>query len=189
MKRQQISFGAQIRVVLTTSGLVAVIEVINLVTGRELNRFGLIPRDIDAFYGVLTAPLLHGSSTHFLSNIVPLAIFSLLLLQHGVRRFWLVTAGCILLSGALVWLFGRGSIHVGASGLIYGYFGYLVVAGLLSGEIKLMLISIVVGIGYGGLIFGVLPSDPNISWESHLFGFIAGIVCAFLWGKDTSAAA
>lgn len=145
-----------------------------------------MPRNTEALYGVILAPLLHGSLMHFFSNIVPLAIFSLLMLQHGAKRFALVTTVCILISGILVWFFGRAIIHVGASGLIYGYFGYLLLAGILSKEVKLILISLLVGFGYGGLIFGVLPSYPYISWESHLFGFIAGIACALLWGKQAS---
>lgn len=188
-KRQHINFNSQVRVVLTICLLIAGIEVFNLFTGRYLNQFGLMPRNADALHGVILAPLLHGSLMHFLSNIVPLAIFSFLMLQHGAKRFALVTAGCVLISGALVWFFGRTAIHVGASGLIYGYFGYLLLAGILSGEIKLIFISLLVGFGYGGLIFGVLPSSPYISWESHLFGFVSGLGCALLWSRDKSTTA
>ncbi len=182
--RRRIDFRSQIKIVLTICAIVAGIEAVNLFSGRSLNQFGLIPRDIGALHGVIFAPLLHGSLIHFFSNIIPLAIFSILMLQHGLKRFVLVTISCILLSGALVWLFGRTAVHVGASGLIYGYFAYLLLAGMLSKEIKLILISLFVGFTYGGLIFGVLPSNPYVSWEGHLFGFISGIVCALLWGRQ-----
>ena len=183
-KRQHISFNRQVKIVLTICLIVSGIEVLNIFTGRYLNQFGLIPRDSSTLYGVIFSPFLHGSLWHFLSNIIPLAIFSFFMLQHGSTRFFLVTTICILTSGALVWLFGRAMIHVGASGLIYAYFGYLLLAGILSRNIKLTLISLFIGFSYGGLIFGVLPGATYISWESHLFGFISGLGCALLWARE-----
>lgn len=182
-KRQSISFKAQIRIVLIFCSIMALVEVLNLFTGRSLNQFGVMPRDVSSLYGIALAPFLHGSLLHFFSNIIPLALFSFLMLEHGRLRFYLVSTICILVSGVLVWIFARDAIHVGASGLIYGYFGYLILAGILSREIKLMLISLFIGFSYGGMVFGVLPSFPHVSWESHLFGFIAGLGCAFLWGR------
>lgn len=183
-KRVHISFKAQVKTVFFLALAISIIEAVNLLLGRQLNAFGLIPRNTDALIGIITAPFLHGSLWHYFSNIVPLCIFSFLMLQHGVVRFTLVSLVCIFLSGLLVWGVGRNAIHVGASGLIYGYFGYLLLAGWLSREIKLLLISLFVGVSYGGLVFGVLPSNPYISWEGHLFGFISGLVCAFVWGRD-----
>lgn len=183
-KHRHISFKHQVKIVLTICAVVFGIEVLNIVTGRYLNQFGLIPRDSSTLYGILFSPLLHSNLWHFLSNIIPLAVFSFFMLQHGTTRFILVTTTCALTSGALVWIFGRSAIHIGASGLIYAYFGYLLLAGILSREIKLILISLFIGLGYGGLIFGVLPGAPYISWESHLFGFISGLGCALLWAKE-----
>ena len=183
-KRLKVGFGLQIKIVIFICMLLFGIELVNLFTGRYLNQFGLIPRSLPSLPGIIVSPFLHGSFLHFVSNIIPLAIFSFLMLQHGVRRFALVTAFCILVSGLLIWLLGRNAIHVGASGLIYGYFAYLLLAGILSKEIKLIVISLLVGFGYGGLIFGVLPVNPYVSWESHLFGFIVGLGSAFLWGND-----
>lgn len=189
-RKVNISFNQQVNIVITIFLLMAGIEAFNLFTDRYLNQFGLLPRNIDTLYGIILSPLLHVSLVHFLSNIVPLLIFSLLMMQYGVKQFFLVTIYCILLSGTLVWLFGRNSMHIGASGLIYGYFGYLLLAGMLSQKIKLILISLVVGFTYGGLIFGVLPHLKNVSWESHLFGFFSGLSCALLWNRnsDTSPA-
>lgn len=182
-KRRHISMSAQFKLVLALALLLAGIELANLLLGRALNLYGLVPRQPEGLLGVLTAPLLHGSVMHFSSNIVPLCVFAWLLLQHGVLRFALVTAVVVLVSGALVWAFARSAIHVGASGLIYGYFAYLLLAGLLSREFKLGLISLFVGLAYGGMIWGVLPSMPYVSWEFHLFGFIAGILAALRWGR------
>lgn len=183
-KRKHIATRLQIRVVLILCVLLAAIEMLNLLTGRSLNQFGLIPREISGLIGIFTAPFLHGSLWHFFSNIVPFAIFSFLLFQHGAYRFVLVSLCCICVSGLLVWGLGRSAIHVGASGLIYGYFGYLLLAGILSKEIKLILISLFIGFGYGGLVFGMLPGMPFVSWEGHLFGFVTGLACAVLWGRD-----
>ncbi len=185
-KRRQINTKKQIYIALIFCIAVSVIEVINILSERSLNQFGLIPRDPSALLGILLAPLLHGSLVHYLSNIVPLGVFTFLMLQHGLLRFGLVTACCVVLSGGLVWLFGREAIHVGASGLIYGYFGYLLLAGFLSREFKLILISIAVGFIYGGLIWGILPVQYFVSWESHLFGFMVGIVCSLLWARQRS---
>jgi len=186
--RTHISFSSQIKVVLCVAAIVTSIEVLNLFLGRTLNVFGLIPREVDGLVGIVTAPFLHGSLMHYFSNIVPLCIFSFLLLQHGAVRFSLVTFVSIVLSGLLVWIFGRTAIHVGASGLIYGYFGYLLLAGWLSREIKLILISLFIGVGYGGLVFGVFPSNPFVSWEGHLFGFTSGVGCALIWGREKKKA-
>jgi membrane associated rhomboid family serine protease len=127
-QRSHISIGSQFKVVLWLALVITVVELINLFLGRSLNVFGLIPREVGGLIGVATAPFLHGSLMHYFSNIVPLCIFVFLLLQHGAVRFGLVSIVIISLSGILVWLFGRTAIHVGASGLIYGYFGYLLVA-------------------------------------------------------------
>ena len=103
--------------------------------------------------------------------------------QYGVKRYFYITGFLMLCIGVSVWLFARPAMHIGASGLVYGYLGFLVLGGLIAGRIKLIVISIVVAFFYGGLIFGVLPSQGFISWESHLFGFVAGLFAAKMWAK------
>lgn len=175
----------QIRFVLAIFLLFSAIEVINLLTGRILNQLGTIPRYVPGLRGIVLGPFLHGSLQHYFSNIIPLCIFSYLLLQYGLKRYLQLTVWIMLITGLLVWLFARPATHIGASGVIYGYFGYLVLAGFLSGKFKLMIISVLVAFFYGGLILGVLPSAPFVSWESHLFGFIAGLAGAKLWAKPS----
>lgn len=160
-----------------------VIEIINLFTGRLLNQFSIVPRSLSSLPYIFSAPLLHGSTQHFLSNIVTLCVFTFLALQFGERKFFALTLGLIVGTGMLVWLFGRNAFHVGASGVIYGYFGFLLLAGFLSKKISLILISILVAFFYGTMVWGVLPSQPYISWESHLFGFIVGLFLAWFLTK------
>jgi membrane associated rhomboid family serine protease len=164
-------------------GLLFIIEALNMLTGRYFNQFSIYPRSLSHIAYIFTAPFLHADFAHFASNAVTLAIFSILLLQFGAKRFILVTFGLIVLTGLMVWSMGRASYHLGASGIIYGYFAYLVLAGLLSRKLFLIIISIVVAFFYGGMIYGVLPSQPYVSWESHLFGLIAGLVLAWFLRK------
>ncbi len=177
----------QLKYVVIICLAVSLIELVNLLTGRWINQFGLQPRHLDALGSVLISPFFHGSFSHFASNIVVLSVFSFLMLQYGLKRFCLVSLWIIVISGVLVWLFGRSAIHIGASGLIYGYFGFLILAGFLSGQIKLVTIALVVAFFYGGLIFGVMPTRPFVSWEFHLFGFIAGLIAAKFWHHKSSS--
>jgi membrane associated rhomboid family serine protease len=160
-------------------GIVTLLELLNIVTGRWLNQFSIIPRDLSHLPYIASAPWLHGSIGHYLSNILPLSILSYLLMQFGLKRYCLVSALLIVMTGIFVWLFAREARHLGASGIIYGYFGYLMLAGFLSKKIWLALISIAVVFFYGGMIWGIMPTQPYISWESHLFGFISGIALAW----------
>lgn len=185
LKRTHISFKSQLRIVIIVCSILTAIEILNVLSGRSFNAIGIIPRDFESgLRGILLAPFIHANIGHFLANIIPFSIFSFLVLQHGLVRYMLVTGVCIILSGLLVWGMGRSAIHIGSSGLIYGYFGFLLLAGLFSRELKLIAISAFVGISYGGLIFGILPVMPFVSWESHLFGLLSGFLCAYLWAYE-----
>jgi membrane associated rhomboid family serine protease len=180
-----LSNNQHIRLVLAVFVLFSAIEMINLFTGRILSQLGTIPRYVPGLKGIILGPFVHGSLQHYFSNIIPLCIFTYLLLQYGLKRYLQVTLWIMITSGLLVWLFARPATHIGVSGVVYGYFGYLVLAGFLSGKFKLIIISVLVAFFYGGLIFGILPSSSFVSWESHLFGFIAGLVAAKLWAKPS----
>ena len=162
--------------------LLVAAEAINYSLDRALNVYGILPRSIEHLSGIFFAPFLHGNGRHFLSNILPFFVFSLLVMQHGIIRYLLVTVGVTALGGILVWLLGRDALHIGASGLVYGYFGFLLVAGFVSREFKLMLISALVWLTYGGIVYGILPTQPHISFESHLFGFMVGAIIGYKWG-------
>lgn len=162
------------KVIIGTIVLLASIELINLLTGRTLVTFGISPRTLSGLPGILFSPFIHGSISHFLSNLLPLCILMFLVSLQGIKRLLIISALSILLTGTAVWLLAGSGYHVGASGLIYSYFGFLLVNGLVKKEFKYLVISVITFIGYGGLIFGVLPGQMGISWESHLLGFVVG---------------
>ncbi|WP_353056867.1 rhomboid family intramembrane serine protease [Microbulbifer sp. MLAF003] len=166
--------------------VLATIEIINIITGRSLNHFGLVPRSLSHLPHIFSAPLLHGSVWHFLSNIVTLCVFSFLVLQYGVKTYLKITIAILVTTGLTVWLFARDGNHLGASSIIYGYFGFLLMAGFISRQFSRLIVSIFIGIFYGGMIIGLLPKGNYISWESHLFGFIFGILAARLWAHTPS---
>lgn len=173
----------QFKFVVALLGFFTLVEIINLLTGRSLNILGNYPREVFGLRGILFSHFLHGNIAHFASNIVTLGIFSFLMFQYGVKRYFYITGFLMLSIGVSVWLLARPAMHIGASGLVYGYLGFLVLGGVIAGRIKLIVISIIVAFFYGGLIFGVLPSQGFISWESHLFGFVAGLIAAKMWAK------
>ena len=181
--RKPVPLKAQLSIVFKLFLFVGAIELVNTFTGRFLNQFGILPRTEFGLFGILFAPFIHGNSLHFAGNIAPLLLFSALMLEHGRLRYWLVSSGIVIIGGLGVWTFARSSIHIGASGLIFGYLGYLVAAGLVSKELKLLVIAVFVGFFYGGMLWGVLPTQDFISFESHLFGLLAGIVMALLVGS------
>ncbi len=183
-KRKYIYFSSQLKVVLLVCGIMLIVEIINGFSARSIVQLGLVPHSPAPYLGILLSPFIHGNSLHFMSNIIPLACFTFLMLQHGLLRYLLTSLIIILMSGVLIWLFGRTAIHIGASGLIYGYFGYLLLAGILSRELTLIGISLFVAVSYGGMIFGILPRSPYISWEAHLFGFFSGLLCALWYGQS-----
>lgn len=161
--------------------VLSVLEAVNFITARSLNNFSIYPRDFDTLLFIFSAPFLHADFSHYLSNVFTLCLFAFLLLQYGQRRFVYVSFGIIVLTGLFVWLFGRNAYHLGASGVVYGYFGYLVLAGILSKRLSLIFISLLIAFLYGGIIWGVLPMRDGVSWESHLFGFLSGLVLAYIW--------
>lgn len=151
----------------------------------NLNQFGIVPRSIDHLSGILFAPFLHGNLLHLLSNFLPFVIFGALIGLQKINRFWLVFIIHIISTGILVWLFARGnSVHIGMSGVIYAFWGYLIVYGFVRKKFLHIVISLVTVIFYGGLVFGVLPTRPGISFESHLLGAIVGAISGYLFAKS-----
>ena len=162
-------------------GFVAVIWVVELVNtfmGHQLNAWGILPRTQRGLIGIPLSPFLHGSFGHALSNTIPFLVLGGLVAMRGRQVLLGVSLFIIVVGGAAVWILGRTAIHVGASGLVFGYFGYLLARGWYDRRPISILVAIAVLILYGGLIFGVLPTQGFVSWEAHLFGLIAGVLAA-----------
>jgi len=157
------------------------VQVVNWIMGYGLNpAFGLIPRHLAGLDGVIAMPLLHGSFAHLMANTPPLLVMGGLLVATTTRALLPVNAVVIGLGGGLVWLFGGSAIHIGASGLVFGWFGFLVARGLVDRSPITLGASLVVGVLYSSILWGALPGQPGVSWEAHLFGAIAGAAAAFL---------
>ena len=162
-------------------GLLWVVQTLNWITGYGFNpAFGLIPRHVSGLDGIIAMPLLHGSFGHLMANTPPLLIMGGLLVATATRALLAVNVVVIGVGGGLVWLFGSSAIHIGASGLVFGWFGFLMARGLVDRSPVTMGAALLVGFLYGSILWGVLPDQTGVSWEAHLFGAIAGAVAAFL---------
>ncbi|MGR3512439.1 MAG: rhomboid family intramembrane serine protease [Paracoccaceae bacterium] len=162
-------------------GALWIVQLINWSTSYSLNSaFGLIPRQVAGLDGVVAMPVLHGSFPHLVSNTVPLLILGGLLAVTATRALFSVNAIIVVLGGALVWLLGSTAIHIGASGLVFGWFGFLIARGLIDRSPVTLGVAVFVGFAYGSLVWGVLPGQTGVSWEAHLFGALAGVAAAFL---------
>lgn len=163
-----------------------VIEIVDFVaTSGGLDQLGIRPRTRTGLWGILRAPFLHAGWQHLSANSIPFVVLGFLVLLRGFRDFIGSTFIIIVLGGSGVWLFGQSnSVHVGASGLIFGYFGFLVVIGILERSFVGVLTSALVVFLYGGIVWGVLPTTSYISWEGHLFGLLAGAMAAKWMAKE-----
>jgi membrane associated rhomboid family serine protease len=169
-----------------------VLELFDLVVLHgALDTAGIHPRDLDQWWAILLAPFLHGGLAHLAANSIPLLVLGWLVLLRGLATFVAVSLAAILIGGIAVWLFGDPrSIHLGASGVIFGYLGYLLLRGYFERSFGSIAIAIIVAALYGGALFGVLPGQRGISWEGHLFGFLSGGGAArVLSPRRTSSAA
>ena len=169
--------------ILILVALIWIVEVVNLFLGHRLVSFGILPRSFTGLIGIPLAPMLHSGFWHAVSNTVPLLILGALTLAGGKRLFWETTVNVTLLSGALVWIFAREAYHVGASGLVFGYFGVIMARAYIDRSITAIAIAVVTVMAYGGLLWGILPLRSYVSFESHLFGLIAGFVVVWLGRK------
>lgn len=164
--------------------LLWIIHFIGLEFDLNLQRYGLRPRSVEGLRGILTMPFLHGSWSHLFNNSVPLLVLGWALLTFYRSLAFKTLIGIYIISGIWLWISGRPSIHIGASGVVYGLAAFLFLSGWLRREKKVAALSLLVAFLYGGLWWGVLPVDPTVSWEGHLWGGIAGFTLALLYRKQ-----
>ena len=162
-------------------GLILVVELLNGLLDHSMNAYGIVPRTTGGLIGIPFSPILHGDFLHVQSNAVGLlALGTLAVIRSGSRFPW-VCLLIILAGGVALWLVGRPATHVGASGLVFGLFGYLLVKGFLDRSILSVLVSIVVAGVFGSMIVsGILPTNNYVSWEGHLCGLAAGVLAAII---------
>jgi membrane associated rhomboid family serine protease len=149
-----------------------------IVPGDWLDSHGIVPRTWSGLWGIVFAPILHGGFAHLIANTVPFLTLGFLVLLRGLGTFIGVSLLVIVMGGLGVWAFARQGYHIGASGLIFGYIGYLLARGYFERSFGSLAVAVMVAVLYGGALWGILPGQRGISWEGHLFGFLAGVVTA-----------
>ncbi len=159
--------------------LMWVLEVVDVAVDHRLDRYGIEPRDVDGLDGIVAAPFLHVGFGHLLANTVPFVVMGVVIALEGARRLVLVTVIVGLISGLGTWLVAAaGTVHLGASGIVFGYATYLIARGVFNRRGTELAVGAAVALIWGGAIVGGLDPERGISWQGHLFGAIGGVVAA-----------
>lgn len=160
-------------------GILWAVQILNVVLSYRLNVLGIVPRTWRGLPGIFFAPFLHGNFTHLFFNSIPFYVLSDLLLTEGKPIYFSVSLEIIILSGFCVWLCGKRGIYIGASALIMGFFGYFLAQAYFQITATTLIIAGVCLYYFGGLFLALFPSiKKNVSWESHVFGFLSGVFAA-----------
>ncbi|MEU7768886.1 rhomboid family intramembrane serine protease [Nocardia sp. NPDC049190] len=166
-------------------GLLYSIEGVETVTGHDLDSAGIEPRRADGLSGILFAPVLHGGWDHLIGNTLPVLVLGFLALLAGIGRGLAATAIVWIVAGAGTWLTGAaGSTHLGASSLVFGWLTFLLSRGWFGRNLGQIALGVVVLVLYGSLLWGVLPGQPGISWQGHLFGAVGGLFAGWVLSGD-----
>ena len=156
-----------------------IVFVVNWVLRGALLEFGVIPRTAAGLRGILFAPFLHVTLDHIIANSIPFVLLGWMVMLRDERHFIPVTLAGMLGSALTAWLFGApGSVHIGASGMIFGYLGFLMLSGWYARSFGSIVLSVIVTVVWGSLVLGMLPGVPGISWQAHIGGFIGGVLAA-----------
>lgn len=169
-------------VVATVVAVLWVVAAVDALLSHRLDAWGITPRMFSELPDIFTAPFLHSGVDHLAANTVPLAVLGFLAALRGLLRFAAVSALIVVVSGLGVWLTSpANTVTIGASGLVFGYLGYVLVRGFVDKRLADIVIGIVVGLVYGSVLLGVLPDQSGVSWQGHLFGLIGGVLAAWLF--------
>lgn len=153
----------------------------------DLGAWGILPRSITGLVGIFTAPLIHGSAFHLLSNTFPLLLLLVAVFYFYDKIALEVFAWIYITTGFWVWVIARQAYHIGASGLVYGLAAFLFFSGIFRKDARSVAVALVIAFIHGGMLQGLFPTESNVSWESHLLGFAAGIFCSFYFRKVPKA--
>ena len=167
------------KVLLALVALMWAVEVVDVIVGHELDQYGIEAREPEGLDGIVTAPFLHVGFAHLLGNTIPFVIMGLLIAAEGARRLLAVFAIVAVVSGLGTWLVApEGSIHVGASGVVFGFASYLIARGWFNRRPGQIAIGFIVVAVWGGVLLAGFQPREGISWQGHLFGAIGGVVAA-----------
>ncbi|WNO09139.1 rhomboid family intramembrane serine protease [Teredinibacter sp. KSP-S5-2] len=178
------SFWLRIKIIIGLVCVLVGVHIANVMLEGQLQYFGILPRHWGTWYHIFTSPFIHQSYGHLINNIIGLSIFSAICLLRPVRYFVIASFFIIVVAGVLVWLFGRPAIHIGASGWIFGLWSLSIMTAWFDRSFKNLCIAVFVVFLYGGMIYGILPTRPGVSYEAHLFGCVAGILFAAMAAKS-----
>jgi membrane associated rhomboid family serine protease len=171
-------------VVLALVVVMWVLEIVDVALDHRLDRYGIEPRDVDGLDGVVTAPFLHVGFGHLIGNTLPFVVMGVVIAFEGPLRLIGVTVIAALVSGLGTWLIApEGTIHLGASGVVFGYATYLIARGMFNRRFTELAIGLAVALLWGGALLAGLEPQQGISWQGHLFGAIGGVVAARLLAR------
>jgi membrane associated rhomboid family serine protease len=161
--------------------LLYLVELVDQILNGKLDNGGIVPRQVSGLDGILFAPFLHGGWGHLIGNTLPVLLFGFLAMAGGLGQWIAVTATIWIISGLGVWLTAApGSLTVGASGVAFGWLAFLLVRGFFARSFLQIAIAVVLLFYWGSTLLGLLPGNPGVSWQGHLFGALAGVFCAWL---------
>ena len=174
------------RFLLSVTATIWLVGIINWLLDYQLNRFGILPRTPEALTGILFAPFLHGSFLHLINNTIGFFMLGWLVSlynENNSNQLLKLTLFVAILGGLLTWILARPSFHIGLSGVIFGYWGFVSINGLFERSLKSIFISLIALLLYGSMIFGVMPITSTISFESHLLGAISGVMYSYFYRR------
>ncbi|MCH9674981.1 MAG: rhomboid family intramembrane serine protease [Gammaproteobacteria bacterium] len=164
-------------------GICWALMLVDHLTDFNLPRYGNRPQELAGLFGILVGPLIHGSFTHLLQNTPPIAVLGTAIVAGYPLARWRALGVIYFGSGLAVWCLARPSSHIGASGLALGMMTFVFVAGVMRWDRKAIALALIVAFLFGGMIWGIFPSAPGVSYESHFFGAVMGVVAALLFGR------
>jgi len=160
-----------------------IVHLISLLLNEDLSKLGLLPRNLIGLLGIFTSPLIHADFSHLISNTIPLIILGWIIFSFYPKVSYMLFLFIYFVTGLLVWIFARQVFHIGASGVVYGFVSFLFFSGIFRRDNKSISLALIITFLYGGLVWGMIPGWKGISWESHLFGAITGLIAAYLFRK------
>ena len=184
MDEEKSKFKKGLRIALILVAAIWIVKLIELSFDISFVQFGVLPRELSGLIGILTYPFIHSNFEHLISNTFPI-----LLLVTAIFYFYPSSSSKVMLliyilSGIMLWLIGRQSYHIGASGFVYGLVTFTFFSGIIRWDRRSIVLSLIVTFLYGGFTWGVLPIDEKVSWEGHLSGAIIGLICAIFFRKN-----